>query len=316
MLHVAVIGAGNIAQKHLAVLRDLPDIHLALADRDARMLQETGERFGVERRHDSIRPLLEDDRPDAVFVLVSVLAVSEVASAFLRAGVPTFLEKPPGLHTRQTRDLARLARERKTLAMVGVNRRFYSAILRGRGMLLEAGPVRSVTVEAHEDLDRIRKGTKFPEEVLRRWGAANGIHALDLLRYFGGEVARVSAVQRTFEGPMADSCAAILEYENGALGRAAMDWSAPGGHRFEVRGPGVTLTSNPGFDCITFERRGHDPIALEADEDDRKYKAGFLKQDRTFLECVRTGLPLPFPACDLEDAARTMALIDMISGAD
>lgn len=113
---------------------------------------------------------------------------------------------------------------------------------------------------------------------------------------------------------MPDACAALLEFQNGALGRAAVDWTAPGTYRFEVRGPGVTLTSEKGFSRLTFERRGQEPVFLEFDEEDRKYKPGFLRQDRAFLDCVRTGKPLPFPACDLEDAVKTMELIDAISG--
>jgi len=314
-LKVAVVGTGNIAQKHLPVLLDLPDVEIsALVDMDPQMLQETGDQFGIENRLESYETLLGDDRPDAVFVLVSVLAVPRVATDFLRAGVPTFLEKPPGIYTHQTQRLADLAREHNVLAMVGVNRRFYSNGLRGREMLLEEGPIRTVSLEAHEDLDRIRKGTKFPPEVLRRWSAANGIHALDMLRFFGGNVSKITAIQRTFEGPMPDACSAILEFENGALGRAAMDWAGPGGHRYEVRGPASTLISSRGYSRLTLERRGKESVILEFDEIDQKYKPGFYRQDSTFIECVRTGAPLPFPACDPDDAVRTMQMIDAIAG--
>jgi predicted dehydrogenase len=198
--------------------------------------------------------------------------------------------------------------------MVGVNRRFYSTALRCRELLLEAGPVRTVTIEAHEDLDRLQNSSKFPPEVIGRWAAANGIHALDMLRFFGGDVRRVTAVHRTFEHPMPDACSAILEYENGALGRAAMDWTGPGGHRFEVRGPGITLTSNLGYSQVTVQRRGKETIPLEFDETDRRYKPGFFRQAQAFLGAVRTRSPLAFPACDLDDAVRTMEVIDAVSG--
>lgn len=315
-MRVAVVGAGRIAGQHLPVLTDLPDVEVvALADPDPQRLQETAQRFGIRGRYPSHADLLAADRPDAVFVLVSVLQVAQVAEAFLRAGVPTFLEKPPGLYTRETRQLADLARQTGTPAMVGVNRRFYAVVLAARERLLaEGGGARSVAVEAHEDIARVRGGGKFPEEVVRRWGAANGIHALDLLRLFGGEVASVAARQQTVEGPMADGHRAWLEFESGATGSALVDWFAPGGHRFQVRGPGITATSSPGFETVTVERRGRPPETLEPDAADRRYKAGFYRQDRTFLDCVRQGRPFPFPACDLDDAARTMALIDRITG--
>jgi predicted dehydrogenase len=313
-LRVAVIGGGNIAQRHLEVLRDLPEAALTtLVDTHPKTLEETADRFGVPERRRSHADLLAGERPDAVFVLVSVLKMAEVASDFLRAGIPTFLEKPPGLYTRQTRRLADLARSHHTPAMVGVNRRFYSSLLKGREALLASGPIRSVTVEAHEDVRRVRENPKFPDEVLRRWGAANGIHALDLLRYFGGEVSDIRATQATVEGPMPDCCSALLRFEGGASGRAVMDWFAPGRHRVEARGVGVAFSAFVDGEAVLW-RRGESPQVVTRDEIDLRYKAGFYRQDRTFLEWVRDGGDLPFPGCSLDDAVKTMEMIDAISG--
>ena len=315
ILKVAVIGGGNIAQQHLPVLTDMPRVEVvALVDTDEKTLGETADRFSISARLHSHTELLGDERPDAVFVLVSVLQVAEVAADFIGAGIPTFLEKPPGLYTADTRRLAELARARDTLAMVGVNRRFYSSLLKGREMLLESGPIRSVTVEAHEDVQRIRERAKFTDEVVRRWSAANGIHALDLLRFFGGEVAHIEAAHQVVEGPMPDCCTARVQFVDGAVGRGLMDWFAPGGHRFEVRGVGATLTSDSGYYTLILQRRGEEPVAIEADEIDRRYKAGFYRQDETFVQCVLNGEPLPFPACTLDDAVKTMELIDAIAG--
>jgi predicted dehydrogenase len=313
-LEIAVIGAGHIAQQHLAVLVDLPEaVVTTLVDTDPNALEETALRFGIRQRLDSHQPILEQTQPDAVFVLVSVLKVAEVAADFLHAGIPTFLEKPPGLYTIQTRELASLAKDRQVPAMVGVNRRFYSTLLNGRERLLEEGPIRSVTVEAHEDLQRIRDREKFPEEVQCRWSAANGIHALDLLRFFGGNVAEVKASRETVEGPMSDCCTAFLRFEGGSTGRALMDWFAPGGHRVEVRSVGATLTSDMGSGAHIRYRDGHRE-QLEWDELDRQYKPGFYRQDQTFLKWVLDGGALPFPACSLEDAVGTMEMIDAIVG--
>ena len=65
-LRVAVIGGGNIAQKHLEVLRDLPGVELcALVDRDPEMLEETSARFEIHTRLGSHAELLAGGRPDA-----------------------------------------------------------------------------------------------------------------------------------------------------------------------------------------------------------------------------------------------------------
>lgn len=313
-LKVAVIGVGNIAQKHLEALRDIPEAEVTtLVDMDPQRLSQTAERFEIPQRLQSHQDLLVKNRPDAVFVMVSVLKVAEVAGDFIREKIPTFLEKPPGLYTRQTRDLAVLAGKNAVPAMVGVNRRFYSTLMKGRDIILSSGPLRSVTVEAHEDVQRVRQNPKFPEEVLHHWSAANGIHALDQLRFFGGDVAHIQAVHNIVEGPMPDCCSALLKFENGALGRALMDWFAPGRHRVEVRSEGVTFTAVIDGEAAIW-RRGEKPQSIERDPIDVRYKAGFFRQDQTFLQWVRDGGALPFPACTLDDAVKTMEMIDAISG--
>lgn len=311
-LSIAVVGAGHIAQQHLKVLTDLPECKVvSLVDSGPETLTSSAERFGVPNRFDTVDDLLDGARPDAVFVLVSVLAVADVAARFLSEGIPTFTEKPPGLYTHQTRSLADLARETGTPAMVGVNRRFYSTLREGRERIQASGPIRSVTVDAHEDLSRLDT-KKFPPEVVARWSAANGIHALDLLRYFGGDVSHLESYRQTVTGPMPDGITAALTFKNGAQGRAAMDWFAPGDHRFEVRTEGATLTSNRGYNTVLFRRRGADAEEIALDDIDRSYKAGFYRQDQTFLRSVMDGVPFPDPACTLDDALKTMEMIDAI----
>ena len=314
-LKVAVIGGGKIAQYHLPVLTDAPAADVvALVDTNPQILRETADRFSIPERYSSHTELLEKERPDAVFVLVNAQQVAAVAADFLQAGIPAFLEKPPGLYAAQTRQLAVIAQQTGTLAMVGVNRRFYSTLTEARKKLLEIGPVRSLTVEAHEDIGRLGDDPRFPPEVVKHWGAANGIHALDLLRFFAGDIANITAFHQVVEGPMPDCNSAFIEFELGAVGRAHMDWFGPGGHRFEVRTTAATLTSGFAFATVTFQRRGAEPEIIELDEVDQQYKPGFWRQDQTFLECVRDGKPLPAPACDLDDAVKTMELIDAISG--
>ena len=109
-LRVAVIGAGNIAQQHLPVLTNHPDCEVAvLCDVNPAMLAETAERFGIAEREQSPDALLRRDDLDAVYVLVSVLHVARVASKFIAAGLPTFIEKPPGICSADTGRLAELA---------------------------------------------------------------------------------------------------------------------------------------------------------------------------------------------------------------
>jgi predicted dehydrogenase len=311
-LRVAVIGAGNIAQQHLPVLTNHPECEVAvLCDANPSTLAATADRFGVREQSTDAGALLNRDDLDAVFVLVSVLHVAKVAATFIAAGVPTFLEKPPGIYSADTAGLAELQQRHGTIAMVGLNRRFYASHLAARERLGTYGIPVTVTVDAHEDLTRVSR-EKFPPLVLRRWAYANGIHALDLLRFFGGEVTDVDSYRQTVENDFPDSFTAVLRFANGARGRAAVDWFAPGRHRFEVRCVGARVTSDGGFGRTALAVRGQPDEYLEADADDRQFKPGFWKQDSTFLAAVRASRQPEWPAPSLADAHRSMVMIDQI----
>lgn len=320
-LRVAVIGAGNIAQRHLQVLTAHPGCAVVLlCDLDPVTRAETAKRFEIPEQVETTNAVVRRDDVDAVFVPVSVTAMAAVATAFLQAGLPTFLEKPPGLYSADTALLAELAERRGAIAMVGLNRRYYASHLAVQQRLARHMPLATVTVEAHEDLARLpgrwraRRGSEIPAVVLRRWAVANGIHALDLLRFFGGEVAEVhSPVQARFEQEFPDAHTAVVRFANGTHGRALMDWMAPGNHRFELRGVGVRATSQPGFGTTMLAQRGEAEVRLEPDADDHAFKPGFWKQDSAFLAGVRQGAVPQSPAATLSDAHRTMVLIEQIS---
>lgn len=315
-VRVAVIGAGNIAQQHLPVLTNHPDCEVAvLCDVNPATLAETAQRFGIGEQETSPEALLRRDDLDAVYVLVSVLHVARVASQFITAGMPTFLEKPPGICSADTGRLAELAAKHGTVAMVGVNRRFYSTNQAVRARMAELGPLATITVEAHEDhtrLDQPDRLAKFSRLVRRRFAYANGIHALDLLRFFGGEVTEVQAIRTTVKYDYPDSFSALLRFASGAQGRALVDWFAPAGHRYELRSLGARAASVAGFNgaVVSIGDQPDEHFALDAD--DQQYKAGFWKQATAFLAGARAGQQPPFPAASIEDAHRTMQMIDGI----
>ena len=336
----AVIGTGHIAREHIPVLQALPEAELvALCDINANAVADASKEFGVAQTFTSLDDLESWGEFDAVYVAVSVLAVAEVAERFIRSGTATFMEKPPGLYSSDTVRLADAVRETGTIAAVGFNRRHYSSTLAGRQALLETGDIVSVTVHADEIgvLLREEQGygknfrsdatQKFPPEVAARWMYANSVHGLDLLRFFGGDVAKVIPVRQQYVMPIPDSFSALLEYKSGAVGRAIADHFAPpgtgiapNGHRYQVRTRNATLTSgsseNPTLAGATLVRHGHEPVEFSLTGLDRRLKPGFPGESRAFLQAVQTGNPVSFPSATLDDAVGTMQMLDAITGAE
>ena len=144
-IRVGVIGTGGIARVHLAALRSLPKVDLAaLCDTDPDRLAAAMARWGgpETRPFADYRQMLDDVRPDAVWVLVSVPATFAVTAECLRRGVDTMLEKPPGLRTSETRELADLATRHRCRATVAFNRPLQPLGRSGSGAVTSIGEPR------------------------------------------------------------------------------------------------------------------------------------------------------------------------------
>ncbi len=310
-VRVAVIGAGRVARAHLAVLRDLPGVQLVgIANRGQHDLAPLAKEFGIGRTSGDWRALIDEVKPDAILVQVSVAATAPVVRELLPRGIPLLIEKPAGLTSQETAELAALAAQHDCLNMVAVNRRFYSAIDHALRAVLARGPLLGIGIELHEPIANLRRAGRFPPEVLARWMAANGIHAIDLFRRCAGDMTTVHALRRTTDGA-ADAWVASLQTATGTLGTFAAFWDSPPSGCLQLYGRGVSATlGNFQNGSVLYADGLLSPIPI--DEVDVAYKPGFYAQDATFIAAVRQHAPPAAPASDLADQVKTMQLIEQI----
>ena len=123
-LRVGVIGCGGIAQMmHLPFLAERPDMFSieALADMDARPLEQVGRKYHVDHLHTDHRRLLDEDL-DAVLILYGGSHVPEVVDA-ARAGKNVFVEKPLGWNSAQIETAAAEVERASVTLMVGYHKR-------------------------------------------------------------------------------------------------------------------------------------------------------------------------------------------------
>jgi len=312
-IRVGVIGTGNIAEKHLEVVKSFDDVEIAaLCNSGHPRIHDCADRFGVGPRFTEYRKFLDEADIDAVFVLVSVLRIVEVTRECLSRGIPTLVEKPPGLSVGDAEALATAASANNCLNMVALNRRFYSVMQRAREEILAVGPLVSMTVEAPERIADYQ-AVGHPPEVIQNILFANGIHCIDLFRYFGGEVAAVESSARQWFADQNDSFNALLRFENGATGHYLSNWTSPARWSVTLYGRDRRIALCPLEHATVFESDGRQ-FDLPVDEVDRIYKPGIYAQARYFIDCVKEGRKPTYPAADLVDAVKTMRLIELIQG--
>ncbi|HEY6805823.1 MAG TPA: Gfo/Idh/MocA family oxidoreductase [Pyrinomonadaceae bacterium] len=316
-MKVGVIGAGNIAEKHLEVLRALPEVEIAaISSRGHPRINTLAENFGIAEKFTDYRKMLDEVPVDAVLVLVSATQIVPVTGECLRRGVPTLLEKPPGLSAAEAQSLADIAAETNCLNMVALNRRFYSVMKHAREAILEAGPLVSVLVEGPERLGEVKAVGVHPPEVIEGLLFANSIHCIDLLRYFGGDVERVCATAGQWEEEQKNSFGALVKFQGGHTGHYIAHWMSPSSWSVTLYGMGRRVSLNPLEKGVMMKADRSEEL-LPVDQVDLDYKPGLYAQNKFFLDCVREKRPVTYPGSDLADAVKTMQLIEAIrAGAD
>ncbi len=313
-VRLGIIGAGNIAAKHLEVLQFIVGVKVVgIVSRTRSKAEELASRFHIPCVENDLDTMLGKVRPDGLLILVSAGSIAAVVREAIQSRLPLFIEKPAGISPVESAELAYLANKYGTRSMVGYNRRYYSVFHRGIEIIRERGPLMGLLIEGHERIDAVRAAGKHTDEVLNNWLYANATHTIDLLRFFGGEIEEIHCLAHRRRESLGDQFAAIMTFDSGVLGEYSAHWLSSGSWRVLLAGNGVTVEFKPLEVGVWIDNRGtHHEIS--ASGEDRRYKPGFYGQMMAFCRLVRGDAP-GWPAQSLSDAHRTMLLAERMAGA-
>jgi len=311
---VALIGAGGMANMvHYPSLVEFDDVELVgLCDLDKKKLRDTGKKFGIEKRYTDYRRMLDETEPEAVYILMPPHHLFDLTVDCLDRKLNVFIEKPPAITTHQITWLAKWAEKNSVLGMVGFNRRYIPLLRLCRDKVLaHGGPL-------HQAVATFYKWTDSPMHPYYRGAIdilhCDAIHAVDALRFLGGDVARVVGSVKTLGEAYDVSFNALLEYDSGATGVLLANWRTGGRvHQFELHARAISAFVNPDFDATihqdgTLATEHLDSKEVAGSDQLHKYY-GFWHQARHFVDCVKTGTQ---PDSNFEDAIKSMELVDRI----
>ena len=308
-LRIGVIGAGHIATEHLKVLKAQNDVKLSgIVSRTRARAEALACDFCQLIVYDTLEKLVHAGRVDALLVLVSADQIYSVVKDACCFRVPLFIEKPPGLSPKETKELADLAEEHGVVNMVGFNRRYYSVFHKGLKKIRDHGALLGVGIEGHERFWKIADRVSPPIRDL--WIYANSTHTIDLLRFFGGEPSEMHSLASSHIETGGDQFSATMRFESGALGNYSSHWYSPGGWAVRLFGEGVTVEFKP-LESARWIDAEFKSYEIAPDEVDLMFKPGFVRQMEAFVQLVR-GESLQWPAQNLREAAKTMDLTSRI----
>ncbi len=221
VMHIAIVGCGLIGNKRALAARGCKVV--AAVDTNLERAAALAARFpGCEISSDwseSVR------RPnvDAVFVSTTNHMLVPVLEAALQAGKHVLVEKPAARSVWELEPVARLARDSKVIVKVGFNHRFHPAFRKAREIFDSGvlGPLMYIRARYGHG-GRIGYDREWRADPVVAGGGEmldQGVHLVDLARWFAGEFTEVSGHVGTYfwDMPVEDNGFALLKTAEGQV---------------------------------------------------------------------------------------------------
>ena len=229
MKRVAIVGCGLAGGRRARALGDSRLVAVADAEPE-RARRLAAEWAGCEAEADWRAAV---DRPDVEVVIVATAndGLAPVARAAAEAGKHVLVEKPGARSPAELLPVAAAARERGVTVRVGFNHRFHPALRQARA-LVETGDLGPLMYL------RGRYGHGGRPGYEREWRARpevagggelldQGVHLIDLARWFAGELALVAGHVGTFfwDMPVEDNGFVLLRSPAGPVAWLHASWT-------------------------------------------------------------------------------------------
>jgi predicted dehydrogenase len=202
VLNVGVVGCGLIGTRRAHTVLDSPtETLVAVADVNLEAAEQVAAATGAHATADW-QDIVADDAVDVVIVATPNKFLNPITVAALAAGKHVLCEKPPGRNASETEQMVDAADAAGRLLKIGFNHRYHPAIWKAHH-LVEEGAIGEPTFA------RVVYGHGGRPGYDQEWRASadlsgggemldQGVHVIDLLRWFMGEFQSIYASTATY----------------------------------------------------------------------------------------------------------------------
>ena len=230
-LRVGIVGCGLIGSRRARIAAAAGDSVVAVADvafdRAVALARDHG-----ARAESDWRALVADPEIDAVVVATFNAALADVASAALDAGKHVLCEKPFGCNATEALRLLETANRTDRVVKVGFTLRHHEAVAQAHALVASGemgAPVALRAAYGHGGRPGYEREWRG-DPVLAGGGELldQGVHLVDLSRWFLGDFARVSGAVGTWVWrvePLEDNGFALLQTADGRVATLHTSWT-------------------------------------------------------------------------------------------
>ncbi len=316
-LRVGLIGCGKHALMYLLPALHYSPIHLvSVCDTNAERRQRVKRQFGAEAHFEGIGAMLRGPQLDAVIACGPPDFHRAAAIAAMDAGLNVFVEKPPANDLAGALQIAEAARANDRHCMVGFMKRFALRYQQAR----EIAQARSFGKTTHVSI----KYAHWNCPDLRWMLVFMTVHALDLMRFFAGELKRMTFERGEAAGQYTFAIQAVAQ--SGTLLSLVTSSQEPRvKEHVEITGEGEVVIVRNVIE-LEYHRRVspkrlftsdlHDVQLLRPDfaipnpEQNTLFLQGYAGEIQEFANAC---LENRAPAVTIEDGVRAMRLVELLA---
>jgi predicted dehydrogenase len=194
-IRVGVLGAGSISDYHIRGLQEAGAEVAALFSRNEEKVRERARRYGIPFATTRYSDILERAGVDAVVIATPDFTHAEIGVAAAKAGKPMLLQKPMARNSQECLTIIAAARQAGVPLYVSFMHRYFGEVEATRRLLAE---------HALGTVYMVRQRNATPGADWAPWFYSRekvgggvvlqlGVHGIDLLRQFFGDIRAVQA---------------------------------------------------------------------------------------------------------------------------
>ena len=327
MIHIGIIGGGNISDTHARAARDIEGVEIAaIYGLNQEKSTELGRRYGGVVYSD-FETFLQHKPMDLVAIgsPSGLHAAQGIAAA--RRGLHVLVEKPIDVTLGRADELISECDKAGVKLGVFFQDRVAPDLLRLRELIAAGELGKPILISARVKWYRPLEyyaGSRWRGTYALDGGGAlinQGVHTVDLLLWLMGEVTRVQAkaITAVHEIEVEDTIVATLEFSNGAIGTLEAATSAYPGYarRLELTGSEGTVVVEGDRIIAADLRQSIDGLSLKGGEVLPANATSPVVSDvsghrrllEDFIQAIQTNGK---PRCDGREGRRSLALIEAI----
>ena len=228
-MNVAIIGAGLIGTKRAGAVVKNSDLKL-VCDLDSKRAEELAEKYKSDFCLD-YNEIVSYDDINTVIVATTNEYLAPISVASLRAGKHVLCEKPLGRNSSESLEIVDAAKAAGKIVKTGFNHRFHPAIMKAKQLVdfREIGSIINIRARyghggrsGYEHEWRCDKEISGGGELLDQ-----GVHLIDLCRWFSGDVKEVYGKTLTTFWPIEveDNAFFLLNHKNDVISQCHVSWT-------------------------------------------------------------------------------------------